>query len=607
MPTVKTITPPKCVKWVYGPQVSSENSYYAVGGNGKWMDTMSQCYKESLYNGVIPATLIDSLDKPANVINKIIIDYLDKSDTILSILLIHSAFINALGMLEFGKRTGYNELKVSLNAAYLIFYQKTQSLLKNKDHISIFVKPDTFLKLVLSNTPRPKNIVLVNDSKTVLDDLVTVYAITHDDPYDPSHPIPFAHRQCNLLSNYRCSKPFTNIKNKDFKPVSDLITCYCTHLTRDQIVLTSREKVAYKEIFFTGTKEFDPMIIVKKPKTFLSQLLQYTCIYLYRPPIVNPKSNTVDDIIFAAKQNSNMTKTTIFSYSPLFFTTKFTTSSTGVSTLPIYFIEKDAEGREVINFNASLTSTVEFLKNVVNDFIDLGVFKSMGTRYELNTEFDIELLECFRLLPNNEIKTSIKNEIIPHFYAFVGNVIILAITNGIKLPFNLSIFYIIRVFNLFDLQSIATKIDEKILLCSIYLIEKASSAFKKEVISMMENPEYAKGLKMNRTLRILAEDRPIYDEDANVFVQNVIDYIYMNAYKHYMEVIPTDVPISSDEFKPNNNLQAFLFGLKYIKDFNSATAVVIPSISPIKKDFTFNMILDIVRKVTVFMDNEDKN
>jgi hypothetical protein len=605
MPTVKKITPTKCVKWVYGPQVSSENSNYAVGGTGKWMETMSQCDVKSLYSDVLPENLIDSIYEPANVINKIVIDYLDKSDTILPILLIHSAFINALGILEFGKRTGYNVLKGLLNSAYLIFYQKTLSLLKNKDHISIFVEPNTFLKLVLQNTQRPKNIVLLNDSKSVLNDLVSVYAITHDDPYNPYHPIPLTHRKCNLEPNYLCGKPFENIKNTDFKPVSDLITCYCTYLTKDQQVLTTREKILFKEVFFTGTTHFDPMIIVRTPKTYLSQLFHYTCIHLYRPPIVNPKSNTVDDIIFAAKQNSDMTKTLIFSYSPMFFTTKFITSA-NVSTLPVYFIEKNADGREFINFNGSLTSTVEFLNNVVNDFIELGVFKSMGSRYELNTEFDIELLECFRLLPNNEIKTSIKNNIIPHFYAFVGNVIILAITNGIKLPFNLSIFYIIRVFDLFDLQSIATKIDEKILLCSIYLNEKASSTFKKEVISMMENPEYAKGLKMNRTLRILEDDRQIYHEDVNIFVQNVIDYIYMNAYKHYMEVIPTDIPISSDEFKPNNNLKAFLFGLKYIKSFNSETAAVTSQIPLKKHGSTFNMLLDIVGKVTLFMDNERK-
>jgi hypothetical protein len=167
----------------------------------------------------------------------------------------------------------------------------------------------------------------------------------------------------------------------------------------------------------------------------------------------------------------------------------------------------------------------------------------------------------------------------------------------------LSIFYIIRVFDLVNLQSIATTIDEKILLCSIYLTEKASTTFKNNVISMMETPDFAKSIWMNNTLRILEEDRPVYDEDTNVFIQNVIDYIYMNAYKHYMEVIPTDIPISSDAFKPNNNLQAFLFGLKYIKDFNSTTVATPIPHNPLKTaNYTFDLLLGIIRKVTLRMD-----
>jgi hypothetical protein len=625
MPTVKTtITATKCSKWVYGPQVSPENSNYAVGGAGKWIDAMTQCDKDILSSGIVPTNLIDNLDKPVDVINKIVIDYLDNSPTILPILLMHSAFINALGMLQYGKRTGYEQLKNLLNAAYLTFYQKTQSLLKNKDHISIFVHPDTFLKLVLPNTPRPRNIVMFKDSKTVLDDLVKLYTITTDSSYDPNHPIPFTYRQCKLGSTDTCSKPFANIKNSAFAPVSDLIVCYCSYLTQDIKIETTYQQITYNKIarigeftrydyeafnkvFFWGNKVFDAMIIAKKPKTFLSQLLQYTCIHLYKPPIIAPKTNTVDDIIYAAKQNIKVSRVYLFNYSPLFFTTCFITGPGGVSTLPIYFIEKDAEGREGINFNSPLSSTREFLENVVNDFKELGVFKPMlsgdNARYELNTEFDIELLECFRLLPNNEIKNSIKNELIPHFYSFVANVIILAITNGIFLPFKLSIFYIIRVFDLVNLQSIATTIDEKILLCSIYLTEKASTTFKNNVISMMETPDFAKSIWMNNTLRILEEDRPVYDEDTNVFIQNVIDYIYMNAYKHYMEVIPTDIPISSDAFKPNNNLQAFLFGLKYIKDFNSTTVATPIPHNPLKTaNYTFDLLLGIIRKVTLRMD-----
>jgi len=180
-----------------------------------------------------------------------------------------------------------------------------------------------------------------------------------------------------------------------------------------------------------------------------------------------------------------------------------------------------------------------FFTRVIEELLTLEVFIPVANgRHCLNENFDIEKLECVRRLPSAVKTTAFKEKLTSHFYIFVGNILNFAVANKLKLPFKLSQIYIAKLFNLFQLSDL----QEKILLISIFIQEKASPDFVKAILKVFDNPENLlneevinvldptlKGSKMANGVR-MSDKTPIYNKDGKALFLNMINFLYKTAY-----------------------------------------------------------------------------
>lgn len=127
MSKTSKITPLQCSKWLYGPQISVANSKYVVGGpqTGKWREAYDKCsatfqtvYGSGFTPNKIRTYLLSTED--TGVISGLIVAKLNKSASVLDVLLLHSALINTFGIIESQQTTNYATEKANICA--LIFF-----------------------------------------------------------------------------------------------------------------------------------------------------------------------------------------------------------------------------------------------------------------------------------------------------------------------------------------------------------------------------------------------------------------------------------------------------------------------------------------------------
>jgi hypothetical protein len=140
----RTVDTKKCPIWIYGPQVSEKNANYSVGGE-TWEKIHEQC-KDSIKKMYLPRltpTIIFGLlsdEDRSEELKGIVLKGLKMCNDILGVLVIHAAFINALGMDIAYKNTlilpgvqqtlAYRAERIA--AVYKFLYEETEKILVDK-------------------------------------------------------------------------------------------------------------------------------------------------------------------------------------------------------------------------------------------------------------------------------------------------------------------------------------------------------------------------------------------------------------------------------------------------------------------------------------------
>lgn len=667
----------KCSAWIYGPQVSELNAKFGVGGT-MWKDVYESCTKKlasaAMYGDFTPEYVVEcAITERRSVIMKKITSKLKECETILDVLLIHSAIINGLGLvLSDQKKIEDSEVSfpatiTGIHIFYEHLYESTKKILADKETINIFIKPTDFIKLNDVRSARPTNIVLDYGEAKV----IAKYKIINEnsEEFDTQiyvHPIKKEMRKCDVSSMSDCTLMFSNIKNMLFKPLAEVITCHCSFF-KQKLVKIKNPNNTYRDIkmankisdgdykdfsdfhtsFYTPLK---PLLIRQykedentcEKKTYLSQLFSNCCSVLYKPVYITPKTNTIDDMMAATKQNiliANsgcrpyaMGQLTVFGTSIL-----NTVNINGACNIPVFFIiDADGQPEKVYDDKYSGPSR-QFFSDVIKELLDKDVFIPSNTffknqRYELNTKFDVNKLQCYSELPDAVKTADFKEKITKYFFIFVGNLIHFSVINNIELPFKLSRVYILQLFNIINFLAVdpetnALKIsspenlETQLLLISLYLLEKSPESYTKNIFEIFQDPQKlltdadligaldadlsdedadtrSKGVRMNGRYIINATNTPIYSENKETLFLNVVELLYKTALKDYFEDINSETVVNGD-FKKNKYLQNFFGGYNMYKNFNENPTYQLRL--PTFNTLSFKHKLGIVRKVDIFL------
>jgi hypothetical protein len=643
----------KCSIWIYGPQVSEKNAFYSVGGD-TWENIYIQCSRsiEKIYfPGLTPKIILEHIffgvDR-SEELKQNVLQTLKESKDILDVLVIHSAFINALGMDIIYKTRVIPEVQETMAyraeriaTVYKYLYEETEKILVDKDTLKIFVTPDQFKQLGNSQAGRPRNIALAYDKQ----DIVKNYKIV---------------KKCEIGLNTDCAALFESIKaDQIFRPLVDDIVCHCSFFKQKLEKSPSTETTFFinpemTNIISKGDYDYikhshrGSIVVEQKPvlikkysntaetsdkKTYLSQLFQKCCDVLYKPYTSVPtKTATAEQLLATVQVNFEIASGFLnvpYSFDDLnIFRTQILNvhNPRGETHVPITFIYRDAEGQpEKLYRDIFSGPSVQFFTDVIKELLDHKVFIPTKTlfnneRYELNKGFDVSTLECYKILPEEMKTPTFKNEITEYFFLFVGNLIHFAVVNNIELPFKLSRVYIMKLFGLFEFVKDATDRDTQILLITVYLLEKAPSTFTKAIIKVFEDPEnllsedvmqvldpdlldekdeqiIKKGVRMNGTYTITNSNKHIHSEDSKTLVDNVIEYLYKIALKHYFGNINTETVFD----KMNPYLELFFDGFKFVKKFGRPddTKVAMGVLNFYNDPFSEK--LNIIRKADLFL------
>lgn len=509
--------------WIYGPQVTDGNRAYDVGGDTWWsiyencMDLQSKLYNSEF----LPKDIYTKLTTNPYFLS-VITHHLKKCTKVSEILLIHSALINAYGLIR-RKQKSFEKLFQVYDAVH----KQTTSLVGR--NISIFLTPAQFRDLGNSNAKHPKNIIK-NINIELLNSDIKLFNIPSV-ATSPTHELfekvqnatfrPFVDKMLNLYNNFKENKTITDEYIVWFKK---------THRPEDP-----------------SNNHKPPIVIRKKPNTYLSQLFEKTCILLYRPYEFIPKSNSRKDIKDAVKSNLLILQSKCSAYAAgniMVFNTPISEKENDVN-VPVFFIKDDDESLDLTD------NSVEFFNGVLKELLDMGVFIKINDtdRYELNDNFDIDKLECYKALPNETKTPELKKELTEYFFIFIGNIIHFAVTNNLQLPFKLSRFYIGVIFNVLEISP--PNDETKELIITIFFFEKANTEFKKEMIKILEDDAYLQTLT-------------IYHPSTEVLKGKVNNYFYNTALAEYL----------------SDKNAHFFKGFNYTKNFDSATLYPMNRILP---------------------------
>ena len=575
MPPKKT-TVNACTAWMYGPQVSPLGKPYVVGGISttlKWYTTYTDCQKhfESMYGkDFTPVRIRQILLEPDELI-EIVKTKLKNASSILDVLLVHSAIINTYGIIQSQPSIDSPQQLLNIYTVYNQLYDETKKLLTNEEHIEIFVSKEEFKTLNDAKSPRPENVYLEEDVKS----LVEKYQLNTKNNITFAHPITENMRKCGLALDDVCLKPFEKITNPVFKPLADFIVCACSFFKEpvpenirksDIDIFTSAHRIQNQNNYTY------PAIIIKKVEhTYLSQLFQKSVNLLYKPVFVTPEINTKEAFLRASQQNVAIVHSRFLDHYSgtklnVFQSAIINGPQTNKSSVPISFIESG-----YVKFSDSSAPTIEFFKGVLNDLLKHKVFiKNSNNRFELNKNFEIEKLDFYKELPTGvQTDEDFKKKITAYFYRFVGNVIHFAVANYIILPFRLSRIYIMELFNLFDFKNAkpADRLQTQLLLVGSYLLEHTS--FTSTILKIFEDPEKLLDPEITAILdptltgsaiakgpRVNSKDNKghIYSTDQEEMFNNMIAFLYTY--------------VSSKVFRPQSSA-LFFEGFKTVRDFGA--------------------------------------
>lgn len=489
--------------WIYGPQVSEKNNAYVVGGK-----TWSELYHD---NAIITKNIygefnpryITWLVSSNQYVKKLLVDdaknALHLCQNILDVLLIHSAFINAFGMVVFAPLDREGTEKNRISEAFAEIYEATKEILEKADTIRIFISPKEFEKLNHKNVIQPKNIVIHLGSKEAVDER---YRLKQGGFY---HPLTEKMQKCSISLNYDL---FANVQNDIYTPLAKVLSCNCSYLKKQSTPLP--HEITTIKLQYSVTPEAKPPILIRKVKnTYLSQLFEKTCILFYKP--LEIKSS---DLQHAVKQNLAILEHKCSAYA----IGNLSVFSTPIGTqtpcnVPVFFIVDNT-----VQVDYSPEPSIEFFTGVLQELKDLGVFVPIANsdRYEIvNTKFDMDKLECYKELPAATKTPELKKEVRDYFFLFVGNILHFAVANNIQLPFKLSLAHVAILFNLIDFSE---SVQNKLILVSIYLLEKATERFIKGVVDTMENYEFAE---------------PISNKQKVGFFNEFVDFLFDKSFKEH--------------------------------------------------------------------------
>lgn len=716
--------PRNCIYWLNGPHLSDTNAKYGVGGD-VWKELYTQCMSDfsTKYPNIdefyLPKNLYTLLKETAgtdkekqtqkNILEKIQ-KILKKTEDLNDILMIHAVFILTYGLLRgevsaIDRKTKpvTDRSSLVLRDWYTIFYEYASTFLKDRTSIKdILVDPNIFLDLDKQHTPRIINL------KTIYDDeaLELKFPLKNT---PPPHPISKKQRLCKVNKLSTCTDRFKNITNRTFKPLADVITCYCSFFKqklnkvegnpqmvtlvdtgmvssylgssyRAAMDLTTLTPGDYSFIKHTYARQ-EPRhhsIAINKPsletpvptegtpqpvcikKHYLSQMFSKVCSLLYTPVQVTPKSDSIEDIQQAAKTNVELGKyyATGYCYGKLnVFDTSidpYSVNSNPMTNVPVYFIQN----KDQLYYDPYRGPTIEFFTDLMKELVELKVFIPSTTlynneRYILNLDFDIETLECYHRLPKEVRTPALKEAVTQYFFLFIGNLLHFAVANNIELPFKLSRIYIMKLFDLYDLSNIEQMFESlslKLLLISIYLLEKAPASFTNTIIDIFENPEIlvlspeldpknpkhvdilkdpiairkynetrAKAesiiellnvslddptdkVMMNGYYTLVVDDHPIYSENETTLFENMIEYLYKIALKQYFHKDTQDIPVT-DTFMMHPYLQKFFKGFRSTKEYHTKDD---DKYYTLLKTFSFNKLTDeyklaAIRKLDLYL------
>lgn len=658
------VTQNGCIEWIYGPQVSYKDGSYGVGSE-LWASTYYSCIKdhEKGYGLITPKFVFDMVTKPSQRKQRFeeILNSLVKSENILNVLLIFSAFINALGLLFLEKKlVGAPEL---LDKYYRQIYNITEKLLEDPTDIKYFVTPENFLELKINTTSRPKNIM--KKYKDVAESILLKEQRDGINKNQIVNPVNNQLLHCDATTRVDCTNMFQSITNPLFRPLADVLKCNCSYFKQKLRKINTMDTTFHEpkmvhdisngdiQAFKTECQALAPVakspIVIRKyldgikceDKNYLSQLFEKTCDIMYKPYFSVPKRNILEDMLIAAMNNDEISKYKCKGYlntlsifqTPIINNTAPLPHRPNQSNIPVFFLEVVGGQQEKLNADPYNGPSVQFFTDVMKELVIHKVFIPSKTffnnqRYELNVDFEIENIECYRNLPEGiKNKPELKEKIKTYFFLFIGNLIHFAVANNIELPFKLSRVYIAKIFNIFDFMGrnsnndlsilLRKNIDKQMLLISIYFLEKADQNYTKKIIEILQDPEklkdpaliaildleqdnYDEGIRMNGNTTIVKDNFPIYSDDKEELIYNVIEYLYKTALKHYFGDFNDDDTIIDNSFQMHPYIDTFFNGFNYLKSyFHNTYKVHMNIFKPTKMNFHQRMAL--IRKTDMYL------
>ena len=668
-----------CPDWLHGPQVSDVNASYSVGGP-TWIKLNNACltYFERVFSNhdifYTPTQFFDKLVKGISetrtsqsskfieTINGEIDVALTECHEIYDVIMIFSVFVLTYGEIKSRLRelpphrrfTNELELLDGLVQIYDHFYEGVKKILEKPELIDeLLVLPEDFINLDNQRQKRTKNFILLLKTSGIHKE----YELIKSGKIP--HPISREMQKCNIDLKSDCTDKFKNVKNDIFEPLAKVFGCYCSFfkikLIKSESVtnrtlygsvneiktITAADYEHIRLLYSSPTPSQKPTILINKyrdnedenkcsKKTYLSQLFSKVCSILYEPYIVKPSSSSKDDIIAASRANIYIGQTgcTGYAYGNLnVFHTRIEKNNNvnDKVNVPIMFLKDNRD----LYLDWYRGPTVQFFTDVLQELVDLKVFIPTETffnnqRYELNTKFNIETLECYSKL-SSEIKTAeFKKEITDYFYLFIGNLIHFAVANNIEIPFKLSRLYIMKLFNIYDFTKpeIFGDLKLQLLLISLFLLEKAPNSYTATIIQILENPKEALvgnpnifaaldpaadsmegSIQMNGYSTILPddEDRDIYSENETTLFYNIVEYLYKTSLKAYFEDINSLTPVT-DKFKMHPHLELFFKGFTSYKEFH-AEEIYYSNLQTADFNITMNsqQKLAAIRKLDVYL------
>lgn len=532
--TLKKPSKKACYNWLMFPQVSVRGSPYKIGDptpGSAWATSYTPCEEHMLSfygNSIMKPLQILQFVQNAGLRNDTLVQNIENTlvdyETFLKYL---SSTIVAYGILLsqehkslFSKPIGM--LKQELQEFYEEIYN--MYLTKNslsEEELEPIVEPENFLKL---NDPlfrdrlkRPKPTVRLPDDVCIADENKECVAAFNSIPKEAVlYPLANSIKCfCNLLR--------THVTIVDVSQIDDPIQI--NYHFRDINKVSEQD---FKNISFDLSNQvivepFDTVDIelksqencVNNPMFYLNQIKEkYFDPYFLH----NRKNHQQLDLIF--KSNIRQLRT-------LYNQTTREREYIMDPPFIIKFYKLNDEKQKIYDKVIGPGPIVNLFDDIAQELITSNIFISkesiFGTeRYVIN--------------PSKK-----------YDFDYIGRLFRFLLINRIRIPYKLSRAYICKLFGLCKFDSNTKNIYEQLILITIYMLETGTD-FKKLIVQIFQNPEllnnetfcensgvFSYPAHMNDYGDIVSEDREIYNNDENVLLYNMVQFLYRNAIKEYFD------------------------------------------------------------------------